>query len=210
MAAPRKPYQTLVQAVSNVFHPLLALTYIAIIICMYTPVQVMPFRFNAFFVGIVVLHTLLLPVIIIALMHAFHFVGHWALRDRRDRMLPFFANSICYLVNAVVLTRLEYFPIWILIAYYGAVIIAISAWIASFWWKISAHAASNAAAATYCLLLYFFFPEMMPLSIGIGYILVCGIVGSARLYLGRHTLAQVGLGSLLGVVSILAAYFIYL
>jgi len=207
-SAPRKPYQALVQTISNIFHPLMTLTLVAIIICLFTPVQVLPFRFQAFFVGIVALHTLLLPAIIITLMHLFHIVGHWALRDRRDRMLPFFTNCICYTVNAVVLYRLGYFPQWLMVAYYGSVILTIIAWIVSIWWKISSHASANAAAATYSLLLYFFFPELMPLSIGMGFILVCGAVCSSRLYLERHTLAQVGAGTLLGIFSILSAYFL--
>lgn len=209
-AAPRLPYQALVQMVSNLLHPLLTLTVIAIIICLYTPLQVMPIQFQGFFVGIVALHTLLLPVIIITLMHVTHIVGHWALRDRRDRMLPFFTNFVCYAVNAMVLTRMAYFPSWLLIAYYGSVILTFVAWIVSFWWKISAHASANAAGACYCLFLYFFFPDLMPLWIGMVYILACGVVCSTRVYLERHTLAQVGVGSLLGVVSMFASYFLFL
>lgn len=209
-AAPRKPYQGLIQSVSNILHPLLTLTLIALVICFFTPVQVLPYRFKAFFVGIVMLHTLLLPVIIITLMHVFHIVGHWALRDRRDRMLPFLTNFVCYTINAIVLTRLHYFPMWLLMAYYGSAILTFVAWIVSFWWKISAHASANAAGATYCLMLYFFFPELMPIWIGMVYIFLCGVVCSTRVYLGRHTFGQVGAGSLLGVLSIFGAYLYFL
>lgn len=210
MAAPRLPHQGLVQSVSNIFHPLLTLTYVAILVCLFTPVQIMPIRFQWFFVGLVALHSLVLPALIITLMHVFHIVGHWALRDRRDRMLPFFTNFVCYAVNAAVLTRLGYFPMWLLMAFYGSVILAFVAWIVSFWWKISAHASANAAGATFSLMLFFFFPDSMPLYIGLLYVIIVGLVCSTRVYLGRHSLAQVGAGALLGIFSIMISYFIFL
>lgn len=201
--------QRFAQAFSNLFHPLLTLTYVAIIICLATPLTILPAKFQAFFIGIVAFYTLVMPVLIIMLMHLFHVVGHWALRDRADRAVPLFANAICYVVCAVVLSRYGYFPAWVLVAYYGASVVAFVVWFVGLWWKISAHAAANASAATYCLFLYLFFPELVPLWISFAYILVCGLVGTTRLYLGRHTLGQVGAGSLLGVVAIVASYFLF-
>lgn len=201
--------QRLAQAISNLFHPLLALTYVALILCLASPLTIMPFKFQAFFVGIVAFYTLVMPMLIILLMHYFHIVSHWTLRDRADRAVPLFANAICYAVCAVVLTRYGYFPVWVLMAYYGASVVAFVVWFISLWWKVSAHAAGNASAATYSFLLFLFFPDVTPLWIGFAYILVCGLVGTSRLYLGRHTLAQVGVGSLIGVVAIIASYFIF-
>ena len=100
IAAPRKPYQGLVQSVSNIFHPLLVLTYTALVICLFTRMQALPFQVKAWFVGMVSLYTLVLPVLIITMLHVSGLIGHWALRDRRDRMVPFFTNFACYLINA--------------------------------------------------------------------------------------------------------------
>lgn len=194
------------QFVSNIFHPLLILTLVALVICYFTPVLVLPFNVKAFFVGIVSFYTFLLPVLIIVLMHVFHVVGHWALRDRRDRVLPLLINCICYAVNAAVLRRYGFFPLWVLNAFYGSVILAFVAWIITFWWKISAHTAANAAAATYITLLSFAFPDMIPLWLLLGSYVLVGLIGTIRIYLGRHTLAQVGCGTLLGIVSILLGW----
>lgn len=211
IAAPRKPYQGLVQSISNIFHPLLVLTITALIICNYTPLVALPFKAKAYFVGFVFFYTLVMPALVITLLHVTHIIGHWALRDRRDRMLPFFTNFICYMVCALFLTQsMHYLPLWVLMPYYGSVILTFVAWIVSWKWKISAHAAANAAAMTYYLMLYFFFPETMPLWIPIAYILIVGMVCSTRVYLGRHTLGQVGAGVLLGICSILLANAIVL
>jgi len=210
IAAPRKPYQGLVQSLSNIFHPLLTLTYTALIICIYTILMAMPFAVKAWFVGMVFLYTLIMPVLVITLLHVTNFIGHWALRDRRDRMVPFFTNFVCYAVNAVVLTRTNFLPDWVLMPYYGSVILTFVAWIVSWKWKISAHAAANAAGATYYVMLCYFFPDTMPLWLSIFSIIVVGLVCSTRVYLGRHTLGQVGAGVLLGVGSILLANAIVL
>ncbi len=208
IAAPRKPYQGLVQSLSNIFHPLLVLTYTALIICNFTVMIALPFKVKAWFVGMVFLYTMVMPALVITVLHVTHFIGHWALRDRRDRMVPFFTNFACYLVNAVVLTRINFLPDWVLMPYYGSVILTFVAWIVSWKWKISAHAAANAAGATYYLMLCFFFPDTMPLWLALSWVVILGLVCSTRVYLGRHTLAQVGAGTLLGIGSILVAYYI--
>lgn len=208
--APKKPYQTLIQTISNVFHPLLTLTVVALVICTYTPLAIYPFQYKFFFVGEVFFYTLLMPVLSITLMHVFHLVGHWALRDRRDRALPFLVNFICYSMNLFALYHNGFMPQWVLVIYWSSVILTLLAWIISFWWKISAHASANMAAATAFLILFYWFPTTMPLWIGLAYILIVGAVSSTRIYLGRHTLAQVAAGSLLGAVSMLLSMAIFM
>ena len=210
IAAPRKPYQGLVQSVSNIFHPLLVLTYTALVICLCTRMQALPFQVKAWFVGMVCLYTLVLPVLIITMLHVSGLIGHWALRDRRDRMVPFFTNFACYLINAIVLTRTGFLPDWVLMPYYGSVILTFVAWIVSWKWKISAHASANAAGATFFLMLVFYFPESMPLWLALFAVVVVGMVCSTRVYLGRHTLGQVGAGTLLGICSMLLANYLVL
>lgn len=203
--APKKPYQSLIQAVSNILHPLLMLTYAAIAICVFTPMTVMPFQLKALFVGEVFFYTMILPALAITLLHVFHIIGHWALRDRRDRYIPFLVNFICYSLNYYALTRMGLLPNWILTIYFGSVILTFIAWIVSFWWKISAHASADAATATTLFIIYSWFPETTPLWLCLVSIVLVGIVCSTRVYLGRHTLAQVGVGSAMGVFSMLMA-----
>ncbi len=210
IAAPRKPYQGLIQSLSNIFHPLLTLTYAALVICLFTSMWALPFQIKLWFVGMVALYTLVMPALVITLLHITHFIGHWALRDRRDRMVPFFTNFVCYLVNAIVLTRMGFLPDWVLMPYYGSVILTFVAWIVSWKWKISAHASANAAGATYFLMLSYFFPDTMPLWLSLFMVVEVGIVCSTRVYLGRHTLGQVAAGTLLGIFSILLANAIFL
>ncbi len=197
--APTSLKQKMLQAISNVLHPLLMLTYAGLALCVFSPLVVLPMVIKAYFVGQVFFYTVLLPVLSILLMHAFHIVGHWTLRDRRDRALPFLVNMICYGLNAYALTVEDFLPNWVLIFYYGGFMLTIISWIISFWWKISAHASADASFATMTLITYLYFPELMPLWFSLLSIMLVGLVCSIRVYLGRHTLAQVGYGALLGV-----------
>ncbi len=208
-AAPRRPYQALVQTVSNVFHPLLSLTYAALVICFYSPMMVYGTPVKMLFVSEVAFFTLLLPMLIITLLHVFHVIGHWALRDVRDRSIPFLANFVCYLTCYLVLQRSTFVPTWVLMPYFGSVILTFVAWIISFWWKISAHASGNTAAVTFYLILYYYLPDIVPLWLVFGMIVVDGLVCSTRIYLGRHTPAQLGAGALLGISSMLISAMIF-
>lgn len=209
MQAPRKPYQWLVQTVSNMFHPLLTLTYVTFFICLYTPMCVYNVSTLAFFTFEVVFYTFLLPALIILLLYKLHIIGHWALRDVRDRTIPFIINFVCYLTNFMVLQRNGFLPDWVLMPYFSSVILTFGAWVISFWWKISAHAMGNADATAFFILMYYYLPNIVPLWVVFGSILITGVVCSTRLYLGRHTMAQLGGGILLGIFSLLIAYYIY-
>ena len=206
--APTSMKQKMVQSLSNIFHPLLTLTYVAINICAYTPFQIVPDRLKYYFVGEVFLFTLVLPALIITLLHVFHIVGHWALRDRRDRALPFFTNFVCYSVCAYLLYTQRIFPDWILIGYFGSTILTFIAWVVSYWWKISAHASANAAAVAYLLMLFYYFPTVMPLWPSFAAILIVGAICSTRVYLHRHTLGQVSAGVALGIGSMLLSQWL--
>lgn len=197
--APTKLVKKVLQTISNVFHPLLMLTYAAIVLCLFTRLSALSYPIQLYFVGKVFFYTVLLPVLAITLMHVFHIVGHWALRDRRDRALPFLVNFICYGICAYALWYDRFLPNWVLMYYNGAVILTFVSWIVSFWWKISAHASADAAFATMTLINYLYFPETMPFWLCLLSIVIVGGVCSIRVYLGRHTLSQVGWGALLGV-----------
>lgn len=197
--APTKPGKKVLQALSNVCHPLLMLTYAAIMLCVFTPLTILPMVIKAYVVGKVFFFTVLLPSLSLLLLHKLKVVGHWALRDRRDRAIPFLINTIFYALNAYSLIVDGFLSNWVMIPFYGSIVLMLVAWIVSFWWKISAHASGNASFATMALILFVYFPETMPLWFCLLSIVLTGAVCSIRVYLGRHNLAQVGYGALLGV-----------
>jgi membrane-associated phospholipid phosphatase len=191
---------TVLQSISNVCHPLMALTYAALLLMFFSPLQALPIQLRWFIIGEVAFYTLLLPMICITILYKMHIIGHWALRNRVDRAIPLGINALAYGICSYALTAHEFLPGWMLSVYWGATVMSTISWIISFWWKISAHAMGMTAVATLSLIMSIWFPTMMPLWAALGLIVLTGFVCSIRVYLGRHTLAQVAAGAALGGV----------
>jgi membrane-associated phospholipid phosphatase len=195
------------QFISNLLHPLLMLTYAAILLVTCTYLSVLPTSAKWIIVGEVFLLSCLLPILCILLLYKLKIVGHWALRDRTDRALPLLINAIAYGVCTWTLSR-QGLPQWALSFYSGATVLAFLCWVISFWWKISAHAAGISGATMVTFILYSLFPLTFPLWLPLLLVCLTGLLCSIRVYLGRHTMAQVIAGTLLGLAVIGARYLL--
>lgn len=195
--------KTILQSISNFFHPLLSMLWATVLMVYYTPICVLPASLRWFIVAEVAFYSLLLPSAIIVLLSRLGFVRNGvALRDRKDRIIPLGIQIATYIAQAVTLGY-EGLPAWAMQFFWGAVLLAALCFVVSIWWKISAHAAGNASLATASLVVYYLFPQLFPFWIPIVMIVMTGFVCSIRLYLGRHTLAQVSCGALAGVACML-------
>lgn len=195
-------FRKILQFISNCLHPMLMSTYAAIILCCYTPLWVLPSGLKLFLIVEVLFYTCVIPFITIWLLYKLHLVGHYALRDRKDRGTPLFASLLAYIVCAYSLSRHGFIPIWGMNIYYGSVIITLIAWIVSFKWKISGHALAISGLTTAVWVLYILFPYIMPIWLPFILLILTGLLCSIRVYLGRHTLAQVSGGTLVGFTVI--------
>lgn len=57
------PLKKVLQAISNVCHPLLMLTYAALLLCFFTSLTVLPIQLKFYFVGKVFFYTTLMPAL---------------------------------------------------------------------------------------------------------------------------------------------------
>lgn len=206
-SSPNPQYALYMQFISNLLHPLLMLTYAAILLVTCTYLSVLPTSAKWIIVGEVFLLSCLLPILCILLLYKLKIVGHWALRDRTDRALPLLINAIAYGVCTWTLSR-QGLPQWALSFYSGATVLAFLCWVISFWWKISAHAAGISGATMVTFILYSLFPLTFPLWLPLLLVCLTGLLCSIRVYLGRHTMAQVIAGTLLGLAVIGAQYLL--
>lgn len=198
----------LIQPISNFFHPLLSITWAALISLYCTPLCVLPTAFRLGVLLEVMFLTFLLPSLIIVILSKLGIVKNGvALRDRKDRVIPLGVQMVLYVVLAILLT-IQRLPSWALFVFYGAAALSVVYCIVTISWKISAHAGCNAALATVSLLFYYEFPTIMPLFLPLLLIVITGAVSSIRVYLGRHTLAQVGVGALAGTLLMCLSYLI--
>lgn len=182
---------------SGVFLPLLVPTYTYAIALWTTPLSHSPEKVRFISSIVVFAITALIPLATIMFLMKKGKVSDVSINDRRERTIPYLVTILCYLLAALYLWLM---PRWLPMFFVGAAVSALIASLITFRYKISAHTTSMGGL---CALILF---------IGINHIatvqiipwiavmiLLSGAVGSARIFLGRHTSSQVYSGWLLGL-----------
>ncbi len=94
-------------------------------------------------------------------------------------------------------------PLWVAGFYYGGAIAGTVNLIVNFWWKISAHAAAMAGVLALLVHLYAQGEGYGPVETWlIIWIILTGLLGASRIWLGRHTPMQVLCGTIVGFTSV--------
>lgn len=129
------------------------------------------------------------------------------MQNSRDRIIPLLFSSAFYYLGYMLLNKMKAFPVF-KIFMIASVLVIVVLLIISFKWKISSHmAALGALAGTFFALS--FRSGVNPIGPIILVVLVSGIVGSARLILQKHSLAQITAGYFSGfLILYLVIYFV--
>ncbi len=199
---------TISLVLSAVLSPLLVPTYACAIALWITHLAILPERTRFLVSLIVFLLTSAVPMGVIIFMMRSGKVGDSAISNRRERGVPFMVTAACYLIVWFFMWRIRA-PHWLAMFFAGACASTVAAFVINLWWKISAH---GMVMGGLCAMVLFIAIQ------GIGVVwmlpwitvafLLAGAVGSARLYLGRHTPAQVYAGFMLGLCVEMA--FLYM
>ncbi len=204
--APHRPRWA--QIISDAFSPLLLPTYAMIVAMWLTPLLLLPEKSRLLSTLIIACITALIPCATILILIRLGRVSDRALSNPGQRIIPYTVAAVCYLGAAIWLHSARG-PAW-LWAFYtaGAVATAIAAAI-NFRWKISAHATAAGGLLAFVFWLsltrLLTVPALPAISITM---LIVGFVGTSRLVMHRHTLAQVMCGYLLGIAVSFAALMI--
>lgn len=187
---------------SDFFSPIMLPTYMMAIAMWMTPLVYIPERVRFISMGIIALITAIIPVVSIFALIKTGKVHDVSISNRKERFIPYVISLFCYLV-AFIYLRSVHAPVWLSAFYLGAAAVSLVAVAITSIWKISAHASSVAgfSAAIIWLALHDL------LLIGsiywiMGSILLCGLIGTSRLLLHRHTVMQVFAGYALGAVVV--------
>lgn len=197
--------KTLSHILSALFSPLLLPTYGMLLVMYLTFMAILPASVRWMAIGTTFFVTALVPAVAIFILHKMGHVSDPGLNNRTERGVPYAIAVICYGICAWLLAR-SGAPGWIpMFVVGGAAAIVINV-VINLRWKISAHSAGMGG-----LTALLFFLTMRHLAFdGIlwwlcGAILLSGMVMSARVYLGRHTLGQTLAGFANGFICVLAA-----
>jgi membrane-associated phospholipid phosphatase len=192
--------KTFATLISALFHPLMILTYGLVLALSFTYLSVYPLSLRTTILAFTFLSTSLLPSLLIALLIRANVVSNAELTHRNERFIPYLIFILSYLICLFYLYRMR-MPIWLLATIVAACCSLLLALAINFFWKISAHSIAigsllGAVSALSSILHTDVTPALSPL------ILIAGLVLSSRLYLNRHTPAQVYAGFLFGFVSL--------
>ncbi|MCM1451394.1 MAG: hypothetical protein NC102_03990 [Clostridium sp.] len=187
---------------SGVFSPLLVPTYACAIALWITRLSILPERTRFLLSLIVFMVTAVVPMAVIILMMRMGKVSDTAISDRKQRGIPFIVTALCYLGVFFFMNQIHA-PHWLAMFFLGAFASTAVAMVINLFWKISAHGmVMGGLCALVLFIAYKGLGTVWMLPWITAAVLLAGAVGSARLYLGRHTPGQVYAGLVLGLVVV--------
>ena len=189
------------QVISDLFSPIVLPAYMMAVAMWVSPLSVAPERVRLITMGVVTALTAIVPTAVILTLIKLGKVKDVSLSSRSERYIPYVVSIVCYLATALFLGSANA-PMWLRSFYLGAAFAGVLAYAITSKWKISAHSSSvGGVAAVLAWMSYhglLIYGLMLWVSAGI---ILCGLVGTSRLILHRHTPAQVFAGYCLGALS---------
>ncbi len=200
------PAERMVTLCSNVlswlFVPLMMPVYGIILIFSLSILSLTSFHTKLFFTSVVFGANFVLPMLMVILMKKLGMIDDIGLNGRRERLIPYLITIVCMAGTGWFL-HFKGAPTWVAMFFVGGALAAFINMLVNFRWKISAHAAGIAGIVAMLIqITKEGFPAPgMTLWI-VSAILLAGLLGSARVWLGRHTLMQVLAGTAVGFLCV--------
>lgn len=149
------------------------------------------------------------PMLLILLLKFLGVVQDVGLNGQKERAIPYVITALCYGASAwFVASRGA--PVWVAMFFCGGVVASLVNLAINFKWKISAHAAAIAGLVALLIRLQRDVAAEPQLFVWLLITVGCvGLLGSARVWLGRHTVWQVLAGYLVGFCSVFFMMYIH-
>ncbi len=170
---------------------------------MFSYMSLLPLAYKLPMLLMVYLFTILMPSLLIHLYRRFQGWTSKELGRKERRIVPYIISILCYF-GCFFLMEYRNTPRVISIILVAALVIQMVCAFINIWWKISTHTAAIGGVAG-ALIVYsigFSFNPLWWLSF---VILLAGMVGSSRMILRQHSLAQVVAGFFVGLIC---AFFV--
>lgn len=184
----------LARFVSSILSPLLMPTYGVILILWTSVLCALPNGTRITVVMVIMGITCVLPMIGISVLHHYGLISDKRLDKPQERLWPYAISILCYIAAASYLHYIHS-PLWFTMFAVGGLMSLVITAIVNNWWKISAHATGIGGVVALVYQIHVqglsAFELYWVLCIAI---LLAGVVGTARLILKCHTVAQVLVG----------------
>lgn len=184
--------------ISAIFIPFFIPLVAFIALFLFTYLRVMPYQYKLIVLGIVCCFTIMLPVVTIYLYLRISGIAPTVLSERSKRYMPYILTITSFIFCSLMMYRLN-IPWYMNGIILAAIFIMIVFLVANLKWKISSHMGGMGAIIGGIVSFSGLF-GYNPVWLLCLFILLAGLVGSARMILGRHTLNEVMAGFTIGLI----------
>ncbi len=185
--------------VSIIFHPLLLTTYMVMLLGTFFPALLMIAPQNLrVMTAFIFCFTFLLPVVNLIMFRMFGTISSYTLENRAERIIPFIAIALIYMVTALLFFIKLRFSVHFNYLLLIIAMLVMAAVVLNFFLKVSVHALAAWGGIGILLPLNKAVEQPDLLWPTAGAILAAGLVMAARLYLNAHTPREILVGSITG------------
>lgn len=184
--------------VSAIFTPF-SIPFLAfLILFLFSYLSIMPIQYKLIVLGIVYCFTIMIPVLTIFIFKKINGFSAQELGERKKRYVPFFLTITSYVFCLLMMNRLN-IPWYMSGIILAALIMMVICIVVNLKWKLSEHMA-GAGAVIGGLVAFSALFGYNPVWWLCLFILVAGVLGTARIILGHHTLGEVMGGFAVGFI----------
>lgn len=192
----------LATSISWILVPLMMPVYGMLLIFSLSILDIAPAGIRTVFTLIVAAFNLVVPAILVWMLKKMGVVHDLGLNERRERLVPYLITVACMGATAFFMWY-KGAPLWVAMFFAGGALAGLVNAVVNLRWKISAHAAGVAGiVALLVRIIKDGYPEPAAMVWLVVSILAAGLLGSARIWLGRHTVWQVLAGYAVGFCSV--------
>ena len=184
------------KVLSSLFSPLYAPVWVFFGLFMFSYLKMLPWMYKLLILFIVYFFTVFIPTVGITLFRVFKKWSHLELSHREHRHLPYVVTLLSYGACLVLMTEMN-----VAMFFRGVVMAALISQIiciiVNIWWKVSTHMVGmgGLVGALNEFSILFFYNPRWPFC---GLLLLSGALGTSRIILRQHSLAQVLVGFAIG------------
>ena len=186
------------RVISAIFTPF-SIPFLAfLILFLFSYLRIMPIQYKLIVLGVVYCFTILMPTLTIFLFRKINGVSPEDLGERKRRFMPFLLTITSYVFCLVMMHRLN-IPWYMTGIILAALIMMVICIVVNLKWKLSEHMAGVGAivGGLVSFSALFGYNPVWWLCL---FILIAGVLGTARIILQHHTLGEVLVGFAVGLI----------
>ena len=181
------------RVISAIFTPF-SIPFLAfLILFLFSYLRIMPIQYKLIVLGVVYCFTILMPTLTIFLFRKINGFSPEDLGERKRRFMPFLLTITSYVFCLVMMHRLN-IPWYMTGIILAALIMMVICIVVNLKWKLSEHMAGVGVVSFSALFGY------NPVWWLCLFILIAGVLGTARIILQHHTLGEVLVGFAVGLI----------